>query len=394
MLKAGQKASFETYISEELHREFAFICGDVSALHTSSQFAESSRFKKRLGYTALLHSLLSRLYGEYLPGGKSICMKQSAVYKAPYYIGDTLVARAEAIAVWEATQTALIKTTILKGDLLIMEGEGLVKIEIDEDELPCLYKSGARKIRSSDLVAALDFIKEGDAVFTHSDISSFGALGTTDRAWFFDALIASFIKVVGLSGNLLFPVFTYSFCKNEPFDVQNTPSCVGVLTEAFRKQKGVVRNLHPIFSVAGRGALIEDFLTANNDSFGEASVFANLVKNDAWILLFGTGLNSLTFIHHIEQSYTVPYRYMKRFEGSIINLGAQYDSYADYYVRDLNKNPLLDTQKLEKRLLQEGVLRVSKLGDGYIKGVKARELYDIGISMLKEDIRSFIKIGN
>jgi aminoglycoside 3-N-acetyltransferase len=109
--------------------------------------------------------------------------------------------------------------------------------------------------------------------------------------------------------------------------------------------------------------------------------------------LFGIGLSALTFIHYIEQSNGVPYRYMKRFEGAITNLGMRFDSYADYYIRDLNKNPMLDTTALEKRLTREGVLRVSRLGDGYIKSVRARELYDIGVLMLKENIYSFVKFG-
>ncbi|MDR0664488.1 MAG: AAC(3) family N-acetyltransferase [Helicobacteraceae bacterium] len=258
----------------------------------------------------------------------------------------------------------------------------------------CLYKNGENKILTSDLAEALAFIKEGDTILVHSDVKYFGRFGTMDRALFLNALISVFTSAVGSSGNLLAPVFTYSFCKNEVFNVQHSPSAVGVLSEAFRRQEGVVRNLHPIFSIAGRGKSVEKFLAANNDSFGANSAFANLIKGDAWIVFYGIGVEAMTFIHYIEQSYGVPYRYMKRFEGSIINLGTRYDSYADYYVRDLKQNPTLNLEALERRLLSEGVLRVVKLGNGYIKGVKAKDLYDIGVLMLKENIYSFVTIAN
>jgi aminoglycoside 3-N-acetyltransferase len=116
--------------------------------------------------------------------------------------------------------------------------------------------SDNRKIEICDIVEALSFIKKGDAIFVHSDITPFGKLAITDRAWFFNSLIDSFLKVVGEDGVLLMPVFTYSFCKQETYDVQRSASTVGVLSEAFRRQPSVFRNMHPIFSVAGRGRFI------------------------------------------------------------------------------------------------------------------------------------------
>lgn len=253
-----------------------------------------------------------------------------------------------------------------------------------------LYKNNNGTVCSQDILESLGFLKEGDTALVHSDIVPFGTLATSEREWFFDSLTACFMKSVGLSGNLLMPVFTYSFCRNEVFDVQNSPSTVGAFTEAFRKRKGVSRSLHPIFSFAGTGASADKLLTADNDSFGDGSVFANLLKADAWLVFFGTGLHSATFIHHVEQKHSVPYRYMKRFEGSVINMGVKYETYADYYVRDLELNPILNIGGLEKKIMDEGALKVFKLGDGLIKAVKAADFYNIGLDMLNKDIYSFV----
>jgi aminoglycoside 3-N-acetyltransferase len=389
----GDKASFNIYISEELHKRFALLSGDMSAAYTSANFARTAGFKGKIGYAGLLHALLSRLYGEYLPGGQSVCVRQTADYKAPYYIGDVLTVQGEVHEIWEAEQTALIKTTITSSEHVVMLGEGLVKLSFAEAAMPALYKSGGSAINSADVLESLSFLREGDSAFIHSDIVPFGTLAAVDRDWFFDSLLACFIKSVGLSGNILMPAFTYSFCKNEIFDVQNSPSTVGALTEAFRKRDGILRSLNPIFSAVGVGVTALKLLTVDEDCFGGNSIFGNLLKDNAWLIFFGVGLRAATFVHFIEQSHTVPYRYTKRFEGAVANMGAKYETYTDYYVRDLALNPILETESLEKRLTEEGALKITKLGEGFVKAVKARDFYEIGLDMLKKDIYAFVKIN-
>src|SRR5260370_1718685 len=48
------------------------------------------------------------------------------------------------------------------------------------------------------------------------------------------------------------------------FDARDTPSMVGLITEAFRRSAGVVRSLHPTHSVAGWGDRAEAIITGHH----------------------------------------------------------------------------------------------------------------------------------
>jgi len=63
---------------------FAALSGDYSPIHCDEQFCSKTRFKKRIGYAFLLTGFLSKLYGEHLPGGSSICIKQESKFIKPF----------------------------------------------------------------------------------------------------------------------------------------------------------------------------------------------------------------------------------------------------------------------------------------------------------------------
>ncbi len=71
-------------------------------------------------------------------------------------------------------------------------------------------------------------------------------------------VIAMFKDLVGESGTLLMPCYGADLTR---FDVDNTPSNAGVLSEVFRHQKNVRRSACPNFSVAGLGANCDRLLS-------------------------------------------------------------------------------------------------------------------------------------
>src|ERR1041385_9139884 len=72
-------------------------------------------------------------------------------------------------------------------------------------------------------------------------------------------LIALVQELLGPEGTLLMPTFPFQGSQGEyadrtpRFDVRKTPSKVGVLTEAFRQTRGVVRSKHPTHPVGAWG---------------------------------------------------------------------------------------------------------------------------------------------
>jgi len=107
-------------------------------------------------------------------------------------------------------------------------------------------------------------------------------------------------------GTLLMPTMTWRTVTDESprFDVSNTPSHTGALTELFRTRYATHRSLHPTHSVAGRGPLA-GLLLATHQLGGTpvppTSPYGLMRDYPAYALLVGVGLESCTAIHHPEE---------------------------------------------------------------------------------------------
>lgn len=97
------------------------------------------------------------------------------------------------------------------------------------------------------------------------------------------------------------------------FDADLTPTYgMGMISETFRKQAGVIRSIHPDASFAARGK--EARLITENHAlvplFGEQSPLARVYDLDGWVLLLGVGHNRNTSLHVAESRARIPHRMM------------------------------------------------------------------------------------
>lgn len=130
-INVGDSDQFEILVDEKMHSDFSKLFGDFSPIHTDDEFSAKSGFKRRIGYAFLLTGLLSKLYGEHLPGGSSICIKQEAKFVKPFYPGDNLKVRGEVIRKINSTKFVEIKTEIFRNrNEKVFEGLGFVQIII------------------------------------------------------------------------------------------------------------------------------------------------------------------------------------------------------------------------------------------------------------------------
>ncbi|MBW2976546.1 hypothetical protein KY347_03820 [Candidatus Woesearchaeota archaeon] len=128
-IKIGDKAEFEVFIGEKLHDSFSNLSGDFSPIHRDDEFCSKTKFEKKIGYAFMLTSFLSRLYGEYLPGGSSICIKQTSNFIKPFFIGDKITVVGEVVNKVESTQFVEIKTEMFRNDAeCVFRGNGTVQI--------------------------------------------------------------------------------------------------------------------------------------------------------------------------------------------------------------------------------------------------------------------------
>ena len=256
-----------------------------------------------------------------------------------------------------------------------------------------LYTHNGANVNRSDFVKALRAVgvRTGDTIFVHSAMFAFGRFVAKDKKAFLTSISNMLKKTVGKSGTVIMPTFTYSFTKKEPFDVRRSPSTVGVLTEHFRKERGVVRTKHPLFSVAIWGKKKVAFSKISQDSFGTGSIFDILWRGNAAIVFLGAPFQSMTFLHYIEQSHVVPYRYVKTFSGTVIDGNKKSAASCTFLVRDLSKDVETDTTKLEMLLRKKKLLREAHVGGGTILAVRAKDCFRGVMQMLDNDIYSLLK---
>jgi len=128
-IEVGDKEEFEVTIDESMHDTFSKMSGDYSPIHRDDNFSSKTKFKKKIGYAFMLTSFLSRLYGEYLPGGSSVCIKQDANFMKPFFVGDKIKVVGEVVNKIESTKFVEIKSEMYRYNKeLIFRGNGTVQI--------------------------------------------------------------------------------------------------------------------------------------------------------------------------------------------------------------------------------------------------------------------------
>jgi len=171
-------------------------------------------------------------------------------------------------------------------------------------------------------------------------------------------VLTSFLDAVGPFGTLLFPLFNFDFTEGIPFDIRNTPSHMGALTEAARMYPGSVRTGHPIYSFAVIGANAPRFLEVDNFSgYGADSPFGLLRELNGKIAVLDLpDQDSMTFYHHIEEMHSVPYRYHKTFTGNYTDIkGITSTRTYGLFVRDLEQGVLTHVNPMGELLWEAGL---------------------------------------
>lgn len=239
-------------------------------------------------------------------------------------------------------------------------------------------------------------VRQGSTVLVHPDAivaAQFPPMPADRRL---DLLIGAIEAAIGAAGTLVIPTFSYSFTKGEPFDVLNTPSTVGMVSERFRTLPGVCRTLDPIFSFACRGPAADELMASPvRECFGVASVFAALHRMNAHIVNLGCSMSrGGTFVHYVETAHGVDYRYRKVFSGTVVLTdGRMCESSVVYNVRDLTRKSEGDFRRLQKRLAADEKLRSVEVGRSRIMAVAANDLFDTAWKMLDEDPGCLIAEG-
>ncbi len=205
-----------------------------------------------------------------------------------------------------------------------------------------------------------------------------------ERTEFLHAFVNVLQEVVGSEGTLLFPVFTWTFCKGNAFDIRTTKGEVGALNNwVLGNRKDFRRTQNPMYSFMVWGEAAETLLALDNaDAWDETSPFAYLHRHGGKMLLLNVSLQrAFTFMHYVERSIKVPYRYLKNFRASYTDEEGKTEkrSYV-LYVRDLS---IVSHEKLEDSMLEEPGAMIGEMwGDLSVRRIDLPWAYNI----VKDDL--------
>ena len=223
----------------------------------------------------------------------------------------------------------------------------------------------------------------GHIVFVHSSLSSIGYVEGGA-----DAVVDAFLDVLGSTGTLVVPTFTFSHGRKlDPvFDPIRDPSEMGRITEVTRTRPGARRSHHLLHSVAALGGHAEDITAVHGASAWAADgPFWKLYELDAHILMLGVPYLRCTFFHVIEQLVQVRYRRWRKVDAWVQEPDGRkrplpaltYSPRPGFVGNDFNKFGVI----LEER----GLAQVGAVGNAVARRFRARDALEVGIAEYRKD---------
>ncbi len=226
----------------------------------------------------------------------------------------------------------------------------------------------------------------GDVLMVHSAFDRFlGFQGGPVE------VIRALQEVVGPGGTLLMPTIPFQgtaveYALSDPvFDVRQTVSRMGLITEAFRRAPGVVRSIHPTHSVAVWGSRSDAIIAGHEHAqtpCGRSTPYGRLLDYDGTILLAGVPAHTMTFCYFVAEDLeprlavpvltreTYPMRWTDR-DGTV-----QVSNVRLFSVRlDHDLSPLV------RELKRRDAWRERRVGRLPLILLRAREVYDAAAAL-------------
>lgn len=235
-------------------------------------------------------------------------------------------------------------------------------------------------------------VRPQDTLLVHSSMKALGPV-----AGGADAVLDAFSEVLA-AGLLVLPTHTWSQInkENPTFDVLNEPSCVGILTNLFRKRPGVLRSWHPTHSVAALGQDASDFIQ------GEEKIDSPCPRHGCWgklydrkakILFLGAELSRNTVIHGVEEWANLRNRISTWYEelkiltpdGRLLERPMRRHAAP---ISDISQN----YSKLAAPLFARGIAREGKIGDAHSILIDVVPMVDLTLEFLQHEPDLFLNL--
>jgi aminoglycoside 3-N-acetyltransferase len=229
-----------------------------------------------------------------------------------------------------------------------------------------LFQSARGEVTNTEMLDKLKKVNAGECevLYIHTDMT----FGLPAKGLKRSEILAAMLETIESLGvkTLVFPTFTFSFCNDEIYDVQNSKTDMGALNEYVRKTGRGARSRDPLLSVY----ILGDKLNLVNDlgiySLGQDSNYDRLHScgKKVKFLFYGADMRAcFTYGHYMEAIIGIPYRYDRVFTGSIIDKGVVHPDqkailYTTYANVRLNPEPVVYNGMMKRKQLQ-----IESIGD-------------------------------
>jgi aminoglycoside 3-N-acetyltransferase len=148
-------------------------------------------------------------------------------------------------------------------------------------------------------------LRQGDTALVHSSYENFRGFNGKPSD-----VVDVLLEAVGAEGNVLMPTMPYTgpsldyVASGVVFDVKRAVSLMGLVSEVFRRTRGVQRSVHPTHPVAAFGPKASELIADHHlaaTPCGRHSPFAKLLDLDGRIVFLGTDLSRNTFFHTVDE---------------------------------------------------------------------------------------------
>ena len=224
---------------------------------------------------------------------------------------------------------------------------------------------------------------ENNTALAHSSYKSLGGVEGGPQT-VVDALWESY-------ETLLFPTYNFhSWTEQHYFDIDETPSEMGIITEMARRDERFSRTRHPVHNFAVSGPMQEYYCNLGAKcSLGPFTPLQKVLDDNGMMISIGLDWNdSFTMIHQIEYAKLVDYRRIKSFSGIMVDdKGARIKSYS-MYARRYFDGVTVEVRPAMEKLLDIGIIERHFLGRAVIHIVpRVKEFAKVLADIIDENPR-------
>lgn len=245
------------------------------------------------------------------------------------------------------------------------------------------------EVTASDICAGFRAVgaKPGDTLLYHGSLSSMGTVVGGP-----DTVIDGARQAVAPEGTVAMPTLWYHAADPpldpNDWDIDHSEAYIGILAEAFRRHPESVRSDHFSHSVSAIGARALELVADHGAdgqrhtpwgprAFAESSPWGRLYAWNALYCFIGVTFRVLTMKHYLEATIV---------EETLAGLPPGHQAALADELSSIGSPgiwPFFNSEKLEERLADKGLVAYGKIGSATIRGIRTQELVNTALPMLR-----------